>query len=182
MQITFVSRGHHDHDHFFSQHALEQPTIPDEPSACTSESSAHASASARPTTGRARRATVSMLVLYFTLTLAYTLTRPFSARPSETGRSSGFFLSFSIRLSEPPCMIMPSNAHWSVLGGRTSASASEAPHPALTAAPLLLPQSLSPMCPPASTPTMNAGRAHQYHLDSEFAPPDPNSTTVQAQT
>lgn len=87
VQITFVSRGHH----FLNRRIISQhmPTIPDEPS--TSEPSAHTSA--RPTTtGRARRATVSMLEIGGVRSSALPHTAAFSALPSEAGRNSGFFL------------------------------------------------------------------------------------------
>lgn len=65
----------------------------------------------------------------------------------------------SIRPNLHPCMyctcIITTNAHWPAFGGPTSAS--EAPHPALTAAPLLhtLP---APACPPASSHNNNERR------------------------
>lgn len=121
VQITFVSRGHQ--PTIISQHIQNsQPTIPNDPT--TSEPSAHASA--RPTTGSARRVTVSMLELGGIHSSALSYNATFSARPSETGRNSGFFLNPSAQTS---CYYtcITSNAHWSALGGPTSAS--EAPPP-----------------------------------------------------
>lgn len=90
VQITFVSRGHHNFEpayhfathtnnsgrteHFRAQRTYQRP-------------------SARPTTtGRARRATVSMLEIGGVRSSALPHTAAFSALPSEAGRNSGFFL------------------------------------------------------------------------------------------
>lgn len=68
--------------------------------------------SARPS-GRARRATVSMLEIGGVRSSALPHRAAFSALPSEAGRNSGFFLH--------PSAQSYSNAHWSALGGPTSA-------------------------------------------------------------
>lgn len=152
VQITFVSRGHQ--PKIILQHIQNsQPTIPNDPT--TSEPSVHISA--RPTTGRGRRATVNMLELGGMRSSALPCTAAFSSRPSETGRSSEF-LRQSVRTSIRACTVHVSSP-LTLIGPRSVDPRPRPKHHTPHSPPHLYLHTLpAPACPPASSHNNNERR------------------------